>query len=379
MSEPVRVLQVFGRMDRGGAEAVMMNVYRNLDRRLVQFDFVVHTGKPCYFDAEIKELGGRLFNVPQYTGKNHFAYRKAWERFFAAHPEYRVIHAHVRSTASIFLRIARRKGLSTIAHSHAISSGSGLPGLARTVLQKGIRHCTDYRFACSRKAGQWLFGRHVEFSIMKNAINAHEYVYDEARRDRVRGELRYEPSHYVMGHVGSFKEEKNHAFLLRIFAEALKKDPDARLLLVGDGPLRKGLELAAGELGVASEVTFLGMCREVSDALQAMDVFVFPSVREGFGVAALEAQAAGLPCLLSDALPEEVAATGLARFLSLNQSPAGWADRALAMKNAVPRRDMAREIADAGFDVKENPKMLESLYLKIYREAARSSGKAGSP
>jgi len=156
---PLRVLHVLGGLERGGAESFVMNLYRNINRKNVQFDFVIHTDSHGVFFDEISALGGRVFHCPKYNGKNHFVYAKWWKTFFDTHSEYKIIHSHVRSTASIYLKIAKDKGLKTISHSHSTSSGTGLSSVVKNVLQYPLRYIADYLFACSKESGEWLFGK----------------------------------------------------------------------------------------------------------------------------------------------------------------------------------------------------------------------------
>src|SRR5690625_2672586 len=152
MQKPNRILHVFGGMGRGGAETMVMNLYRKIDRSKIQFDFIVHTQNKCDFDDEIELLGGRIYRVPRYNGKNHFQYKRAWHKFLMNHPEYKIIHGHVRSTASIYLKIANSYGLITISHSHNTSSGKGFSAIVKNIFQYKIRYIADYLFACSQTA-----------------------------------------------------------------------------------------------------------------------------------------------------------------------------------------------------------------------------------
>src|SRR5699024_6622505 len=149
MTEPIRILQVFAEMNRGGAETMIMNLYRHIDRERIQFDFIVHTQEKCAFDEEIKQLGGKIYRVQKYVGTNHFDYKNAWKNFFLSNTDYKIIHGHVRSTASIYLKIAKKYNLVTIAHSHSISSGSGIKAVIKDVFQYPIRYISDYFLACS--------------------------------------------------------------------------------------------------------------------------------------------------------------------------------------------------------------------------------------
>src|SRR5699024_580171 len=271
--KPIRILQVFSRMDRGGAETMIMELYRNINRSKIQFDFVVHTTDKCSFDDEIIALGGRIHRVPQYNVKNHFNYRKTWHNIFLTYPEYKIIHTHVRSTAPIYLKIAREYGLVTIAHSHSTSNGFGIIASLKNMLQKDIVSYSDYLLAASKKAGQWLFGSdniiQDNFFVLNNAIDTDKFLYSSNKRLKIRNQLQLEDE-FVVGHIGSFGKPKNHRFLIDIFNELYKKNNNARLLLVGDGRLRSDIEAKIEKLGLKGKIILTGVQPNANDFLQAM-------------------------------------------------------------------------------------------------------------
>lgn len=369
MAGPIRVLQVFAQMNRGGAETMIMNLYRNIDRSKVQFDFIVHTEAKCAFDNEIYTLGGKIFRIPRYTGKNHFRYKNEWHDFLKEHPEYKIIHGHVRSTAAIYLSIAGKYGLTTIAHSHSTSSGKGFAAFAKNILQYPIRNTANYLFACSKPAGEWLFGKsackHENFTVLNNAIDAKKFVFNENIRCIKRNEFHVKDK-FVVGHVGRFHPQKNHEFLIDIFKEVYSKNKDSVLLLVGDGEERKKVQELVRCLGLTDCVIFAGIRSDVSEIFQAMDVFLFPSIHEGLPVTLVEAQASGIKCIISDTIAEEVKITNQVEFISLKQSPEFWAEQALKYVNGYVRENTYKDIADAKYDIKDNAKWVEEFYLNVY-------------
>lgn len=367
MSNHVRVLQVFGKLNRCGAETMVMNLYRNIDRSKVQFDFIVHTNEHCDYDDEISSLGGKIYRVPRYNGKNHFIYKKSWNEFFQKHTEYKIIHGHVRSTASIYLKIAKKHGLITISHSHSTSSGSGFSAIVKNLLQYSIRFTADYLFACSKSAGEWLFGKKAckkkNFFILNNSIDSAKFTYDKNVRIKKRKELKSEDK-YIIGHIGRFHLEKNHNFLIDIFKEVYDKSDNLVLLLVGDGELRKSIKTKVKNLGLTNSVIFAGVREDIPELLQAMDVFLLPSLYEGLGIVAIEAQAAGLQTIVSETIPKEAYITDLIEKEYLSSSPTIWANRILKYKNGYVRKDRHKEISNAGYDIKENSKVLENFYIE---------------
>ncbi len=362
----IRVLQVLGALDRGGAETMVMNLYRNIDRSKIQFDFVIHTERKCDYTDEIEAMGGKIYSVQRYKGYNHFPYVNEWKRFFEKHTEYRIVHAHIRSTASIILNIAGKYGLFTISHSHSTSSGNGISAIVKNILQYSIRNVADYYFACSVQAGQWLYGKKVvsstNFKVLKNAIDVTMYPYSVEKREKVYRELQIPDGSFVIGHVGRFVEVKNHIFLIEVFEKIYALNNKAVLLLVGDGPLMNEVMQKCKNKEFENSVFFLGGRNDVAKLLSAMDVFVFPSVYEGLGIVAIEAQAAGLHTICADTIPEEARISGLFHYLSLNDTKDRWAEEILKYSESYKREDMTSTVIEAGYDICSTAKWLQDFY-----------------
>ena len=211
---PIRILHVIGVLNRGGAETMIMNLYRSIDRTKVQFDFVENEGDEAAFDAEIRRLGGRIYHCPRYKGLNHFAYERWWNDFFKSHRgEYPIVHGHIGSTAAIYLSIAKKYGAFTIAHSHSAGLGSTM----YRIFAYPTRYIADHFFACSRAAGVSGYGKKVGNDIsrcqmLNNAINAKKFVFCREARQQMRNDLHLSDNTVVIGHVGRFVEAKNHLF-----------------------------------------------------------------------------------------------------------------------------------------------------------------------
>ena len=368
MSKPIRVLHVIGIMNRGGAETMIMNLYRHIDRSKVQFDFVENSSEPAVFDEEILSLGGRIFRCPHYNGKNHFTYVKWWNDFFKAHPkEYPIVHGHLGSTASIYLSVAKKYGAYAIAHSHSSGTDHSLHANLYQIMSYNTRNVADYFFACSEAAGKERFGSKVvsgdHYAVLNNAIDVNRFSYNPSVRNAVRDELGIGQIQLVVGHIGRYTKEKNHEFILKIFSELKKMDSNARLLMVGDGTLRTHIMQMAEQASLSSDVIFTGVRSDVERLVQAMDVFVLPSLYEGLPVTMVEAQTAGLPCIISDKVPSECILTeGLVDIMTLSASPEAWAEKILA-KRAIPRTDRRAEIAAHGFDITTEAVKLQEFYL----------------
>lgn len=359
----LRVLHVFGKMDRGGAESMLMNIYRHINRNLIQFDFVVHSPDDSAYDSEVDALGGKIYYAPRYAGWNHFAYCEWWDYFYETHPEYTITHSHIRSTANIILRYARKHGSFTIAHSHSTSNGRGISAAVKKVFQNGINKYADARFACTNEAGKWLFGNYT-YHIINNAIDSSLFIYDSRRREVIRHALSL-TDQFVIGHVGRFVDVKNHGFLVDLFQDIHEKLPNAKLLLVGDGPLKYEIEQKVSALDLSDAVIFAGERSDVPDLMLAMDVFLFPSKFEGLPLTLIEAQASGLYCIVSDTITRNAAVTDLVEYISLLVSKEIWTQKVLDHSISYDRKDKHLEIIQANYDIVYNAEFLESFYKSI--------------
>ncbi|MGH6896116.1 MAG: glycosyltransferase [Geminicoccaceae bacterium] len=327
-----KVLHVIHRAGRGGIESAMMQVMRRIDRARYVFDFVVRTAEPGAYDDEIRELGGRILFCPRHRDPVGFARRL--RRVLARHGPYDAVHSHVEHYTGIVLAVAAAAGVPVrIAHSH--NDRSGEPASAprrgyRRLMQAGVARFATQGFAPSAGAARFLFGERwraeARWRVQPYGIDLAPF-----RRPpdgaRLRAELGIPADALVVGHVGRFHPQKNHALLLGILERWLALEPGAFALLVGDGPLRAQVIAAAARAGIAPSIVFAGGRADVPELmLAAMDAFVFPSRYEGLGLALLEAQAAGLPCVISDAVPPEAAALpDRVRRLALDAPVEEWA------------------------------------------------------
>lgn len=367
----MRILHVVTYMGVGGLETMLMNYYRAMDRSRVQFDFLTHRKFKADYDDEILSLGGKLFYLNRL---NPFSpsYRHELGKFFDDHPEYQIIHVHQDCMSSVVLKIAKQHGVPVrIAHSHSSSQDKNIKYPMKLFYRYFIPKYATNLMACGDAAGQWMF-RGNSFEILNNAIDAAAYVYDPSRRAEIRRELKIPEKALTVGHVGRFSPAKNHEGLLDIFSE-IRKRINAVLLLVGEGELRKQMEQKADALGLRDSVIFMGLRTDVNALMQAMDVFVFPSNYEGIPLTMIEAQAAGLPCLISDRVPIECKITDPVKQIPLNASPAIWAQEAIEASK-TPRRNTFSEVAKAGYDVKTNARNLTERYIDLERAANGQKG-----
>ncbi len=362
---PIRVLQVVTHMERGGLESTLMNYYRHIDRERVQFDFLVHRQERAAFDDEIESLGGKLYRLPRLVPWSE-GYLAALNHFFDEHPEYKIVHVHQDCLSSVILRAAAQHNIPVrIAHSHNANQDKNLKYPIKLWYKRSIPKYTTNLFACGKDAGDWMFGG-APYQIINNAIDATAYSFNPKKHIEMRHQLGLADK-LIIGHVGRFNPQKNHPFLLDIFAALLKKEPNAVLLLVGGGEDMAKIQAKAHALGIAEHVRFLGVRSDVADLMQAMDVFVFPSLYEGLGIVLIEAQAAGLPCVVSNTIPREAYLTDLVTAERLSSSTETWADNILAKRN-FPRTDRRAEIAAHGFDITTEAVKLQEFYINAYEQ-----------
>ncbi|WP_066389211.1 glycosyltransferase family 1 protein [Neobacillus mesonae] len=370
---PIRVLQVVGRMERAGLETLIMNIYRNIDRSKVQFDFLAHYGEEADYNEEIRSLGGRIFEMPviKTTTKTNyhkiFQYIKALKAFFKEHQEFKVVHGHMTNTASIYMPIARRHGVKCcIAHSHLARARQGLTGVVTNILQLPIERVSNEYFSCSEKAAEWMFSKknitEKKVKIIHNAIDSKLYDYNEDRRKVYRESLKLD-NKLVIGHVGRFYYQKNHDYLIDIFNELVKINPESVLLLIGEGVLRNEIESKVNLLNLNNKVKILGKRSDIAGLMQAMDIFVMPSHFEGLPVVGVEAQAAGLKCVMSDAITTETDITGNIKFLPLSIGPQAWAKEILDFSNCLNRETTRDKIIKAGYDIKTVSEWMQDFYI----------------
>lgn len=360
-----RILHVFGTLNRGGAETLVMNIYRNIDRSKIQFDFVVHHEEEGAYEEEVRKLGGKVYRVPNYKGTNHFAYKKAWDKLLKDHPEYKIVHCHKESIVSLVMDEAKKNGRIAIAHSHNTQNIPGFKGKVMDVLNKNVDAKADYRFACSVDAGYWMFGRDKDFTVIDNGIEVENFTYNPDIRAKIREKLGFSDKK-VLGHIARFNKQKNHSFLIDIFADLIKENDDYLLVLAGVGDLKDEIENKVKDSGIEDKVIFLGSIGYVNELLQAIDIFILPSLYEGLAVSTIEAQAAGLKCLLADTIDKNSKITDLVEFIPIDGGTRPWIEE---IQKAFPyqREDTSEMIKKAGFDIRETAEKLSEFYLNLIK------------
>lgn len=365
MSNPIKVLYVNGGlMDRGGVSSVMMNYYLNIDRSRIHIDFLTHGYGEGVRDKEIIKNGGKIFTVPP-KSKDYFKNTKMIRNILKKN-HYDIVHSHADAGNAHILKIAKQCGVPVrISHSHNTDYTINNPIRKELadMQKKNISKYATHMFACSEEAAMWLYGKSVP--IIKNAIELNDFSYSEEQRNNIRNKYNIGDK-FLVGCVGRLDYQKNQIFLLNIFSDLLKKRNDICLMLVGDGILKQELIEAAKKLRIEDSVIFAGQVSNVNEYYSAFDIMVMPSLFEGLGMVAIEAQSANLPCLLSDNIPKTVRINDNVVYLSLSDYQA-WVDK-LYTANPNSQRDnedCLERIKRAGYDINTEAKKLELFYLKV--------------
>lgn len=358
-----RILHIVPNMQSGGLETFIMNIYRKIDKSTFQFDFLVHYKEPKFYDEEIERLGGKIFRFSLRDDNNIFKYIIGLDNFFKEHNEYKIVHCHMASIGFLVFLIAKKNGIKIrIAHSHNSDTEKTLKGFIKSIMIKPYKYLSTHRFACSEDAGKFLFGK-KNFEIIENAIDIDKFKFDEETRIKVRKELNVQ-NKFVLGHIGRFCDQKNHDFLIDVFYELYQLDKNLELLLIGDGELKEKIKEKIKKLELEKSVILLENRKDVNELYQVMDYFLFPSKFEGLGIVLIEAQAAGLNVIASDAVPNEVIVTNKIKLLKLCKDE--WIKEFQKEQNINNR-----EIIDdrlKRYDINNLIRKIESKYCELLEE-----------
>ena len=374
---PLRILFVFGcPLKKGGTENVMINIVKNIDRDRFHIDFLIFDKTPDQSDDKkyLESLGCRFYQITA-RGVDRKLHNRELDEFFRDH-EYDIVHTHMDAIGEEALKAAKKHGIKAlIAHSHNTDQLDNPKGLkdhlhkCYLIYEKHLlRRYAEYFVACSPEAGKWLFGDKIcnseKYLLLKNSIDSSAYSFDEETRNAVRKELGLEGRKVII-HVGQFRTQKNHSKVIDVFNELHKRDDSFALVLVGTGEEQDNIKSKVEELGLKEDVLFLGNRNDIPELLMSADIFLFPSLYEGLGIALLEAQAADLICVVSDTIPELAVLTEKVRSVNLTESASVWGDIVEEMMGKYTvRRDRSELFTEKGYDINAQIKVLESFYMK---------------
>lgn len=368
MTKPIKILCVVTQMNKGGMESRLMEIYRNLDRSRIQFHFYTFRLDSGNYDEEIKGLGGEIYYSKPLSIRNAIFIPTRLKSFLINHPEYQIVHAHMNQWCGLILKGAKLASVPIrIAHSRTALTNTSFKNFIKNIIKIPTNKYSTHKFAVSKKAADWLFGRELgnEVKVVPNAIDSEKYKYNNMKRKQIREVLELNDDFALM-HVGNIRQEKNHKFIIRIFKDILVNIPNSKLILVGKDHLNGDIHNLAKKMGIYNNIKFLGLRDDVADLLQAADVFVFPSLYEGLPGAVLEAQASGLPCVISDTITHEVIITPLVVQHSLEDEMNKWVQSLLDSRNIV-REDTMHYFQENGFDIQSLSCKLTNFYEDVYK------------
>lgn len=360
----MKVLHIVGRMNRAGLETMLMNYYRAIDRQKIQFDFLVLSGREGAYDDEIRSLGGRvIYPEVKYSWKKPHPFIK-WFDSIVAKEKYDILHSHNGGGAILF-SCAKKHNMKIVVHSHntGTKDTSKFRNTFRNILHYFSYKQVDAFYACSKEAGEYAFGER-NVTVVKNAIDINKYTYDEETRIEIRKKLGVE-NELLVGTVGRLTPQKNPDGVISIFDSLLKRMPNSKFLWVGTGELEEYIKAKLNEKNIEDKVIMTGAISNVNEMLQAMDVFILPSLWEGLGIVAIEAQAAGLPTICSDCVPKEATVSDLCHYVSLNECDK-WVDEIESCVNVYQKRsNPVVNVRQCGYDIHEEAKKLMEMYLEL--------------
>ena len=360
-------------MDRAGIETMLMNYYRHIDRNKVQFDFLCNKKKPGAYDDEIKKLGGRIFHTPGLNPAKYSQYLAYMKKLFTDYPEYRIVEAHNGALGVYALHAAKMNNIpERIFHAHGASITRDWKLPLKLICKALLPANINQRFSCGEAAARCYFGDKVvdnhNYVLVPNAIEVEHFTFQSEKRNKIRRQHGLENKH-VVGHVGRFMAQKNHVFLIDVFSEVSRQDPNAVLVLLGDGEMLQDIRKRVSEKGLDGKVFFEGNVGNANEWYNAFDVFVLPSIWEGLPVVGVEAQANDLPCIFSDSITKEIAITTKAEFIPLATPVSEWANAIMAKFNGSKRRDNTKVISDHHYNIAYEAEKLQELYLRLYEES----------
>lgn len=373
--QTIRILHVVGGMNRGGIETWLMHVLRHIDRDRFQMDFLVHTEQPCSYDDEIRAFGSKIISCPRVS--QPFLYGSDFKRIIKENGSYDIVHSHVQHFNGYVLGLAKQAGVPIrIAHSHNDTSiletkANRSRKLYFNLTKWLISRYATIGLAVSRPSAQSLFGFHWDedprWRVLYCSVDLTPFR-QSVDREAVRTQLGISASAFVIGHVGRFQEQKNHEFILHIAGLLAKKDADIRLLFVGDGLLRTEIKEKVDRMNLGDRIILAGVRSDVPQLMvAAMDMFLLPSLHEGLPLVLLEAQAAGLPCIFSDVITQEVEVVRpLMQRLSLAKTASEWSEEILTTKKNKPKitqTEAYQLVEQSSFNIHNSIKQLEALYI----------------
>lgn len=350
----------------GGIERMIYNFYKYMDKSNIQYDFLVpHNYGKIAFEDEILSMGGRVFRILYSEGESTIKARRCWKQYFKENPEVIGIHVHTYFPYTFPLKMAKKAGISIrIFHAHGsgeqLENQSIISKIKTRIVKKDMDKYPSKYVACGELAAKSLFGE-KDYTWIKNGIEVSKFAFDEEKRATIRSKYNIKDDDILVGQIGHLSNLKQPLFTIEVVEKALKKNNNIKLFLIGDGPLFKEVEKTIEEKGLKNNVFLLGSMADVSDYYQAIDCLTLPSLQEGFPVVLVEAQTAGVKCLISDNVTNQAVQTDLCEMIDINNKEK-WVNRIIDFQPANNREEYKNIILSKGFDISDVVKEIEGLY-----------------
>lgn len=362
----MKILYVLSYLSKnGGVQSVVNNYYEQLCKnKEIQIDFLTLLPGDEKVQKDLEEKGCNIYQIKGSQEKNLFIFLKEIKNFFKEHHDYDILHNHQTNLDFFYLREAKKWKI-PVRIMHAHNTNCDINWIRMKVLRLMSKAYANYYFACSEEAGKWMFGKNIinndKFYVVNNAINVQKYSYNPEVRRIIRNENKFDDS-FIVGNISRMTSVKNQSFLIDVFNEILKLEKKAKLLLIGEGPLKKQLEAKTEKLGIQDDVIFYGTTNKVNEILQSMDVFVLPSLFEGVPVTIIEAAASGIKYVISDTIDSHLKSNELEVKLNLNSTAEEWAKEILKSSKTYNRNNQSDLLKMSGFDIEEETKKLKIIY-----------------
>lgn len=370
MSDKIRILYIVPSLRLcNGVASYAMNYFRNIDKDKFHIDFITGVNEESIYYDEIKNAGSQIYYIPKMGIKNIIEVRKKIKKFLKENAtKYDIIHCHVLNMGAFYLYYAKKYGIKTrILHSHVTKTAdSKIHEIRNKILLPFAINNANYFFACSADAGKKIF-KGKDFTVINNAIDGRKFEYNEKFRKEIREKYNISEQSIVIGNIGRLCNQKNQKFLIDVYKKIMTKNSDTKLFIIGNGPLEGELKKYVKDTKMENNVIFEKPTNCVEKFYQAFDIFVLPSIYEGLGIVLIEAQVSGLPCVVSDVIPEEAQISEQYKKLSLKEPESKWAD--IILGSVIEKRKTNLiGLQENNFDITMETNRLMQYYMMIYKK-----------
>lgn len=359
----IKILHIVPNMNVGGLETFIMNIYRNIDRNKIQFDFIEHYKEESFYDKEIRELGGKIYHFSLRNDNNIIKYIIELNNFYKTHKEYKIIHCHMSSIGFINFIVAKINKIKVrIAHSHNSSTEKTIKGKIKRLMMLPYKYVSTINYACSSESGKYLFGK-KKFEFIPNAVDTDKFKFSKYNRIQIRKKFDIDDATVVIGHIGRFNIQKNHEFIIDMFKKYNFIHPNSKLMLIGNGELYNKIKAKVKEMNLEKNVIFTGVVNETWKYYSAFDIFILPSFFEGLPVVGVEAQCNGIKCLFANNITKEIQVTNLISYLNLDIDT--WVKTLCDIDIYYDKKNYYKIVKNTNFNIKKLAKKMQKKYIEM--------------